>query len=49
MQQLGARVGRLEDMMLNDITGNPYIITFESLDDLVVTGVWNQAQQRIEF
>lgn len=49
MNQLGARVGRLEDMMLNDITGNPYIITFESLDDLIVTGVWNQAQQRIEF
>lgn len=49
LSQLGARVGRLEDMMLNDVTGNPYIITFGELNGLVVEGVWNQAQQRIEF
>ena len=49
MNQLGARVGRLEDMMLNDVTGNPYIITFGDLDGLVVEGVWNKSQQRIEF
>lgn len=43
------RVGRLEDMLLNNIEGNPYLITFGTLDGLVVQGVWNQSRQRIEF
>lgn len=46
---LASRVGRIEDMMLNDVTGNPYIIDFADLEGLNVEGVWNKAQQRIEF
>lgn len=44
-----SRVGRLEDMMLNDVTGNPFMITFGDLTGVIVSGVWNQSQQRIEF
>ena len=43
------RITRLENILLSDITGNPFLITFENLDGLVVTGTWNQAQQRMEF
>jgi len=46
---LAGRIQRLEDMLLNDVTGNAYLITFGDLDGVVVSGVWNQAQQRIEF
>jgi hypothetical protein len=44
-----ARIGRLEDMFLNDITANPFLITFGNLNGVIVSGVWNQIQQRIEF
>ncbi len=43
------RITRLENILLSDITGNPFLITFENLDGLVVTGTWNQAQARMEF
>lgn len=44
-----ARIKRLEDMLVNDISGNPYLITFENLDGVIVEGVWNRALARIEF
>ena len=43
------RIGRLEDMFLNNITGNPFLVTFGDLTGVIVTGVWNQPQARIEF
>ena len=43
-----ARIKMLEDFLYNDITGNPHSITFVTLDGLVVTGVWNEAQARLE-
>ena len=43
------RITRLENILLSDITGNPFLITFEDLNGLVVTGTWNQAQARMEF
>lgn len=46
---LAARIQRLEDMLLNDVTGNPYVITFGELEGLEVAGVWNREMQRIEF
>lgn len=49
VNQLQARVDRLEDMMINDVTKNPYLITFESLTGIVAEGVWNAGQRRIEF
>jgi hypothetical protein len=36
-------------MFLNDVTGNTFFVEFASLEGLVVTGVWNEAMQRIEF
>ena len=32
-----------------DVTGNAFSVTFSTLDDVIVTGVWNTAQARIEF
>jgi hypothetical protein len=46
---LESRILRLEDMVINDVTGNSFLYTFNSLDGLIVTGVWNETQQRIEF
>lgn len=43
-----ARIKMLEDFLYNDITGNPHSITFVTLDGLVVTGVWNEEQARLE-
>jgi hypothetical protein len=49
LNDLAGRMGRIEDMLINDVTGNPFFITFGSLDGITVAGVWNQVQQRIEF
>ena len=43
------RITRLENMLVNEVTGNPFLVTFENLDGLIVTGTWNEAQARIEF
>ena len=32
-----------------DVTGNAFSVTFSTLDDVIVTGVWNTAQARVEF
>ena len=32
-----------------DVTGNAFSVTFSTLDDVIVTGVWNTAQARIVF
>jgi hypothetical protein len=49
VMQMESRIRRLEDMVVNDVIGNSFLYTFDSLDGLVVTGVWNQAMQRLEF
>jgi hypothetical protein len=46
---LNGRVARLEDMFVNDISANSFLITFPNLDGLVVSGVWNKTLERIEF
>lgn len=46
---LAGRVGRLEVMLLHNITGNPYFYSFDTLDGLIVEGVWNYELERIEF
>ena len=39
-----------ENSMFNtSVTGNPFTITFETLDGTVVEGVWNTTAKRIEF
>ena len=32
-----------------NVTQNPFTVSFGSLNDVVVTGVWNSGQGRIEF
>ena len=32
-----------------EVNGNPFTVTFVTLDDVTASGVWNQAQARIEF
>lgn len=44
-----ARLSLLELMYNTDVSGNPFTVTFESLEGTSVTGVWNAAQARIEF
>lgn len=46
---LGDDVSVLYDLLFNDINSNAFLITFNTLDGVDVEGVWNQAQQRIEF
>lgn len=46
---LDSRLSLLELMYNTDVSGNPFSVTFESLDGTDVTGVWNASQGRIEF
>ena len=39
----------LQLKIATDVTANPFSVTFESLDGLTVTGVWNADLSRIEF
>ena len=46
---LEGRVERLEDGLYNNITGNPFLLTFGDLEGVVLTkGVWNKQRQRVE-
>ena len=46
---LTGRVLQMEDSLFNEITANPFIVSFENLDGLnVVRGIWNPTFQRIE-
>ena len=44
-----SRLSLLELMYNTDVSGNPFTVTFDSLTGLVVTGVWNTNQKRLEF
>lgn len=46
---LESRLKRLEDMLLSGISSNPFLVTFETLDDVAVEGVWNERERKIEF
>lgn len=46
---LESRVARVEDGLFNDITGNPFLVSFDALDGVtLVKGIWNTERQRIE-
>lgn len=50
LTELTARVRLLELVMLNEeIEGNPFYVTFDTLSGITATGVWNTQDQRIEF
>lgn len=46
---LDARLSLLELMYGTDVRGNPFTVGFGDLTALEAAGVWNEAQQRIEF
>lgn len=46
---INGRLSRLELQYGTDVSGNPWEVTFYDLEGLVVTGVWNKAQARMEF
>jgi hypothetical protein len=44
-----ARISRLEDALYSNITGNPFVITFGSLDGITLeSGVWNVTNAMLE-
>lgn len=46
---IDARLAILELKYGTNVSGNPFAVTFASLTGLVVTGVWNETYQRVEF
>ena len=46
---LDSRLALLELMYSTDVSGNPFVVTFESLNGVHAAGVWNQPQKRMEF
>lgn len=46
---LDSRLTLLELQYGTSVTGNSFMVTFASLEGLVVTGVWNEAYGRVEF
>ena len=48
LQLMEDRIVFLLNTLFNDITTNPFAVTFESIDGLTVSGVWNVSASRIE-
>lgn len=48
LQLIEDRVVLLMNRVFDDISANPFNITFESLNGVTATGVWNSALNRIE-
>ena len=49
MAELEAAVHAIDLKYGTDVSENPFTVTFATLDNVVVTGVWNTDQARIEF
>lgn len=49
ISDVSARLALLELMINTSVTGNPFTVTFETLDGLTVAGVWNADLARTEF
>lgn len=49
MEDFDARLSLIELQYGTDVNGNPFIVTFETLDGVTVQGVWNEPGRRIEF
>lgn len=46
---LASRVARVEDGLFSNITGNPFLTSFENVDGIaVVKGAWNAGKARLE-
>lgn len=48
LQVMEDRTVWLMNRIFNDITANPFNITFDSMDGLTATGVWNDTLKRME-
>lgn len=48
LQLIEDRVVWLMNRVYGEITANPFTISFDTLDGLDVTGVWNESLSRIE-
>lgn len=48
LQLIEDRVVWLMNRLYDDISANPFNITFEDLSGVTVTGVWNETESRIE-
>ena len=49
LQLMEERIILLMNRVFNNLTANPFIISFTTLDDLNVTsGVWNESASRLE-
>ena len=48
LQVIEDRVVMLMNRVFDDITSNPFNITFNTLDGVSVTGIWNTQSSRIE-
>ena len=46
---MNASIKAIELKFGTNVTKNPFSATFGSLDGLIVTGVWNAEQARVEF
>ena len=49
LSSLATRVRTLVQKYDTNVTGNSWSVAFISLSGVVVTGVWNESQGRIEF
>ena len=48
LQLMEDRITMLMNRVFNDLTANPFIMTFRSLDGVMVEGIWNESARRIE-
>lgn len=49
MKKMEARLSLMELMYATEIKKNPFSVTFGNLDGLVVEGIWNAPQKRVDF
>ena len=48
LQPIEDRVVWLMNRVFDDLTGNPFLMTFADLNGLTVTGIWNSSLGRVE-
>ena len=48
LQLMEDRICLLMNRVFTDISANPFIMSFTSLDGLTVEGVWNESAKRLE-
>lgn len=48
LQLMEDRITLLMNRVFNDVTSNPFIITFKSLEGITANGIWNESAGRIE-